>query len=42
MWSFVSGATGGIGSAFCHALAKNSKNLFITGRREEKLLELKQ
>ena len=42
MWSFVSGATGGIGSAFCHALAKNSKNLFITGRSEEKLLALKQ
>ena len=42
MWSFVSGATGGIGSAFCYALAEKSSNLFITGRSEEKLVVLKQ
>lgn len=41
IYSFVSGATGGIGKAFCHALAKNKNNLFITGRSDEKLSALK-
>lgn len=40
-YSFVSGATGGIGKAFCFALAKRNHNLFITGRNETKLIELK-
>lgn len=37
---FISGATGGIGRAFCFACAKEG-NLFITGRSEEKLSSLK-
>ncbi len=41
VYSFVSGATGGIGKAFCHALAKSKNNLFVTGRSEEKLSALK-
>lgn len=36
-YSFISGATGGIGKAFCIALAKRGDNLFITGRSQEKL-----
>ena len=42
MWTFISGATGGIGKAFCHALAKKGKNLYITGRSDQKLLALKE
>jgi len=40
-YAFVSGATGGIGKAFCQELAKNNTNLFITGRSADKLLALK-
>lgn len=40
-FTFISGATGGIGKAFCYELAKQSKNLFITGRSQEKLNSLK-
>lgn len=40
-FTFISGATGGIGKAFCYELAKQSKNLFITGRSQEKLNILK-
>ncbi len=40
-YSFISGATGGIGKAFCYALAKQNNNLFLTGRSEEKLETLK-
>ena len=39
-YSFVTGATGYIGGAFCRQLAARGENLFITGRREEKLAEL--
>jgi len=41
-YSFISGATGGIGKAFCMALAKKGSNLFITGRSNEKLENLKK
>lgn len=40
-YTFVSGATGGIGKAFCVNLIKNDENLVITGRSEEKLIALK-
>lgn len=38
--TFISGATGGIGKAFCTLTAKNGDNLFLTGRSQEKLAEL--
>ena len=41
-YSFISGATGGIGKAFCFALAKRGENLFLTGRSTEKLKSLKE
>ena len=40
-YSFISGATGGIGKAFSFELAKRNCNLYLTGRSEEKLLALK-
>lgn len=40
-YAFISGATGGIGKAFCFALAKRKENLFITARDENKLEKLK-
>ena len=42
IYSFVSGATGGIGKAFSIELAKTGNNLFLTGRSEEKLIKLKE
>ena len=39
---FISGASGGIGACLALELAKNKCNLFITGRDEKKLLELKE
>lgn len=36
-YALVTGATGGLGKAFCHALAKRGYALFLTGRSEEKL-----
>lgn len=41
-YSFVSGATGGIGRAFSVVLAERGCDLFLTGRSIEKLEELKQ
>ena len=41
-YTFISGATGGIGKAFARECAKRGYDLFITGRSESKLLELKQ
>lgn len=41
-YTFISGATGGIGKAFCFQTAKEGDNLFITGRSQKKLLELKE
>ena len=38
---FVSGATGGLGKAFCFELAKNNKNLFLTATKIERLDALK-
>lgn len=41
IYTFISGATGGIGKAFTLECAKNGYNLFLTGRSEEKLSLLK-
>lgn len=40
-YALITGATGGLGKAFVHAVAKRGQNLIITGRSEEKLLALK-
>ena len=40
-YTFISGATGGIGKAFTFSSAKRGENLFLTGRSENKLLALK-
>lgn len=37
----ISGATGGIGKAFTKELASRGENLFLTGRSQEKLAQLK-
>lgn len=39
-YALVTGATGGLGQAFCAALAKRGYSLLLTGRSEEKLLAL--
>jgi len=41
-YTFISGATGGIGKAFVKECAKQKQNLFLTGRSNEKLQNLKQ
>ena len=41
MIAFITGATSGIGKATAIEFAKHGYNLIITGRREERLLELK-
>lgn len=40
-FTFISGATGGIGKAFCVSCAKKGYRLFLTGRSQEKLEALK-
>lgn len=40
--TFISGATGGIGRAFAFECAKKGYDLFLTGRSEEKLKNLKE
>lgn len=40
-YAFITGATGGLGGAYCRVLAKRGENLFLTGRSEEKLKTLK-
>lgn len=40
-YALVTGATGVLGGAFCRALAAQGRNLFLTGRSEEKLGALK-
>lgn len=40
-FTFISGATGGIGKAFCVSSVKRGYNLFLTGRSQEKLEKLK-
>ncbi len=40
-YALITGATGGLGKAFAHALAKRSAKLVLTGRNEEKLIALK-
>jgi 3-hydroxy acid dehydrogenase / malonic semialdehyde reductase len=39
---FITGATAGFGEACAHIFAQNNWSLILTGRREERLLELKQ
>lgn len=41
-YTFISGATGGIGKAFAETCAWHGYNLFLTGRSEEKLAALKE
>lgn len=41
-YTFITGATGGIGKAFCRYYAKKGCNLYVTGRSEEKLAALKE
>lgn len=41
-YTFISGATGGIGKAFAVKCAKNNYDMFLTGRSYEKLSALKQ
>lgn len=41
-YTFISGATGGIGGAFCSLCAEKGYNLFLTGRSEDKLKALKE
>ena len=41
-YTFISGATGGIGKAFVIECAKQKQNLFLTGRSQDKLDDLKQ
>ena len=41
-FTFISGATGGIGKAFAEAVAKDKNDLFLTGRSTEKLSILSQ
>lgn len=41
-FTFISGATGGIGKAFTVACAKKGYNLFLTGRSNDKLFSLKE
>lgn len=36
-FTFITGATGGLGKCFCEKLASDGQNLFITGRSDEKL-----
>jgi len=41
-YALITGATGGLGKAFVHALAKKGYKLILTGRSEEKLASLKE
>lgn len=41
-YTFISGATGGIGKAFTIACAKKGYDLYLTGRSEQKLSALKE
>ena len=41
MYTFISGATGGLGKAFAEACAKKGYDLFLTARSEERLSVLK-
>ena len=41
-YALVTGATGGLGKAFCEALAKRGYSLILTGRSQEKLAALQE
>ena len=40
--AFITGATAGIGQATAYSLAKNGWNLILSGRRTERLNQLKE
>ena len=40
-WTVITGACGGLGQAFCKVYAKKGCSLYLIGRSEEKLLNLK-
>lgn len=40
-WALITGATSGIGLAIAEQMAKNNWNLIITGRRDQRLWEIK-
>ena len=42
VYTMITGATGGLGGAFVRLAVKNSENLILTGRHEEKLRLLKE
>ena len=42
VFNLITGATGGLGSAFAKLLAERGENLILTGRSEEKLRALKE
>lgn len=41
-YTFISGATGGLGKAFCKACVQKGYDLFLTGRNQQKLQALKE
>ena len=41
-YTLITGATGGLGQAFCNEFAKNGHNLFLTATNQERLNNLKQ
>ncbi len=41
-WTFITGATAGIGKAIAKIFADSGSNLVINGRRKNRLEELKQ
>lgn len=41
-YTLITGATGGLGKAFCFEIAKEGKNLFLTGTSDKKLERLKE
>ena len=40
-YTLITGATGGLGGAFCREVIKSQNNLLLTGTKQEKLDKLK-
>ena len=40
-WAIITGATSGIGATTALQMAKNNYNLILTGRRDQRLKEIK-